>query len=98
MPYQDRIVSNRLTLSQSFNALTVSYACQRRQRILLVYNYRPTAALAREVMQSPPSISTLSFEPSDLWPWSSACVGDYRGSQKIENGDHGPYLFSKSVR
>jgi len=33
----------------------------------------PTA-LAREVMQSPPSVCFHSFKPNDLWPYSPACV------------------------
>jgi len=55
-------------------------------------NILPTA-LSWEGMQLPPpicpsvcpSVSTLSFEPTDLWPWLIACVGGhYHGSQGIE--------------
>jgi len=42
-------------------------------------NYWLRGTLAWEVMQSPhssvrPSVSSLSFEPTDLWSWSFACV------------------------
>jgi len=40
--------------------------------------FLPTTTLARKIMQLPlsvrPSSSTLSFEPSYLWPWPFACV------------------------
>jgi len=42
-----------------------------------------------------PSVSTLSFEPTDLWPRSSARVCYYYGSQGIETvGDRSRSMLS----
>jgi len=35
-----------------------------------------------------PSVSSLFFKPTDLWPWSFTRVGHYHGSQGIETEGH----------
>jgi len=63
--------------------------------LFLFLNVSIPTALAREIMQSPPSVypsvcfhTLLSFEPTDLALIFCTCVGHYHGSHVIETKGH----------